>query len=106
MEEIAAPGAPEGSIVGDCAFDDIYHMLGAAGGESSDGGLLDESNVAFFLTRDDVVHDKRNLGGDGFLNGREALWCVYLIRDFKSFLLRISRAERVSSTRRRRHAKR
>ena len=72
LEEVAAPGAPEGSVVGDRAFDDVDHMLGAAGGEGADGCLLDEGDVAFFLAGDDVVHDKRNLGGDGFLNGRAA----------------------------------
>ena len=72
LKEVAAPGAPEGSVVGDRAFDDIDHMLGSAGGEGADGGLLDEGDVAFFLTGDDVVNHKRNLGGDGFLNGRAA----------------------------------
>lgn len=72
LEEVAAPGSPEGSVVGDRAFDDVDHMLGAAGGEGADGGLLDEGDVAFLLAGDDVVHHKGNLGGDGFLNGRAA----------------------------------
>jgi len=69
LEEVAAPGAPEGAVVGDGAFDDVDHMLGAAGGEGADGGLLDEGDVAFLLAGDDVIHDKGNLGSDGFLDG-------------------------------------
>ncbi len=72
LEEVAAPGAPEGSVIGDRAFDDVDHMLGAAGCEGADGGLLDEGDVPFLLAGDDVVHHKRNLGGDGFLDGRAA----------------------------------
>ena len=63
--------APESAVV--CLqFRDGFADQFGAGGGLANFEAFEEFNVAFFLSRDDVMHQHGTLGGEGFVNGGSA----------------------------------
>jgi hypothetical protein len=66
--EIGAPGLPESGVIRNRPKDNITNSLGPSHGESTDSSLLDQSNIPFFLPRDNVTYEEGDLRCDGFLH--------------------------------------